>query len=550
MELKQLVRPIKRWWWLILLATLLAMGSSTAATMQQPETYATKSTLMIGRGFLNDPNPNNTEFYLSQQLAGLYADIALRQPVRAAAMDALAMDWLPEYVVQPIPNTQLLEVIVTDTDPLRAQVVANELARQLILQGPTSSSAEEIERQQFIKVQLDGLQEQIKLTQEEIAAKRETVGTLISARQIADVEGQIEALDTKLTLLQSNYSGMLANSQEDGANSVQIFESAQLPEEPVGPNRLLTILLACALGLSLSIGTAFLLEYLDDRIKADVESADLSDLPILARVPEMPVKELDNQLIALARPRDPITEAYRILRTGVQFSNVDKPSRNILVTSSNPGEGKSTTAANLALVMAQAGHRVVLIDADWRRPVVHKLFGLNASEGITMIFAGAQRRGKQFLREQLERIIQPTTQRNLDVIASGPIPPNPSELLSSNLLRETIELIHERYDYVIFDSPPVLSVTDSIMLSAWMDDVLLAVYANKTRRADLLQTIARLREVNAHLVGVVVNRVANVGNASYDYYSRPVSAENETRRGRFRWGRKGTPAETSSLIGD
>lgn len=547
MELKRLIRPIQRWWWLILLATLLAMSSSALATMQQPATYATKSTLMIGRGFLNDPNPNNAEFYLSQQLAGLYADIALRQPVRSAAMASLKMDWLPDYEVLPIPNTQLLEVLVTDTDPLRAQVVANELARQLILQGPTSSTAEELERQQFINVQLSDLQVQIKLTQDEIALRQEQIGTLISARQIADLEEQIEALETKLTLLQSNYSGMLANSQEEGANSVQIFEAAPLPVEPIGPNRVLTILLACALGLSLSIGTAFLLEYLDDRIKADAESADLSDLPILARVPEMPIKELDNQPIALARPRDPVTEAYRILRTSIQFSNVDKPSRNILVTSSNPGEGKSTTAANLALVIAQAGHRVVLIDADWRRPVVHKLFGINASEGITMIFAGAQRRGQQFLHEQLERIIQPTEQRNLDVIPSGPIPPNPSELLSSNLLRETIELIHERYDYVIFDSPPVLSVTDSIMLSSWVDDVLIAAYANKTRRADLAQTVERLREVNAHLVGVVMNRVANTGNAPYEYYSRPASAENDAHRKRFGWGRK---SGTGSMTGD
>ena len=153
-----------------------------------------------------------------------------------------------------------------------------------------------------------------------------------------------------------------------------------------------------------------------------------------------------------------------------------------------------------------------------------------------MIFAGAQRRGQQFLREQLERIIQPTPQRNLDVIPSGPIPPNPSELLSSNLLRETIELIHEQYDYVIFDSPPVLSVTDSIMLSAWVDDVLLAVYVNKTRRADFLKTVARLQEVSAHLVGVIVNRVPHAVNASYDYYNRPT-AKNETGFGRF-WGRK------------
>ena len=109
---------------------------------------------MIGRGFLNDPNPNNSQFYLSQQLAGLYADMALRQPVRTAAMEALSMTWLPDYRVQPIPNTQLLEVTVTDTDPLRAQVVANEIARQLILQGPNASSTEEVERQQFVKLQL------------------------------------------------------------------------------------------------------------------------------------------------------------------------------------------------------------------------------------------------------------------------------------------------------------------------------------------------------------------------------------------------------------
>ena len=549
MELKRLVQPIRRWWWLIVLATLLAMGSSILATRQQPDTYATRATLMIGRGFLNDPNPNNSQFYLSQQLAGLYADMALRQPVRLAAMEALGMTWLPEYRVQPIPNTQLLEVTVTDTDPLRAQVVANEIARQLILQGPNASSAEEVERQQFVKLQLASLQEQIETTQTDIVTKQETLGTLISARQISDLEGQIDALETKLTLLQSNYSNMLANSQEDGANTVTVFEAAQLPVTPIGPNQLLTILLACALGLSLSIGTALLLEYLDDTIKEDADMAELANLPILAGIAEMPMKELGSQLIALSRPRDPITESYRILRTGVQFSNVDKPSRSILVTSSNPSEGKSTTAANLALVIAQAGHKVVLIDADWRRPTVHKLFGLSSSRGITMIFSGAHHRDEQFLLDQLDTIVQPTPQRGLDVITCGPTPPNPSELLSSVLLQRTIELIHERYDYVIFDSPPILSVTDSIMLSTQVDDVLLTVHANKTRRTDLAQTLARLREVNAHLVGIVMNRVAGVANSPYYYYSHPLS-ESKSLRGRLGWGRPHLESDAGSIMGD
>jgi non-specific protein-tyrosine kinase len=218
------------------------------------------------------------------------------------------------------------------------------------------------------------------------------------------------------------------------------------------------------------------------------------------------------RLIAMTSPRSPIAEAYRQLRTNIQFSSLDKPLKTLLITSTNPEEGKSTILANLAVTFAQTGSRVTLVDCDLRRPSLHQIFGLSNGSGLTSIIVEAG--AKEFPYQECGV-------PNLRIIPSGPLPPNPSELLGSRRMSEVIEALKADADYVLFDSPPVVAVTDAAVLAAKVDGVLLVVYAGKTRREMAKKARALLDKVNANLLGVVLN------NVKYDASLHRYYAEQE-----------------------
>ena len=380
MELKEITAPLLKWWWLLVASTLVAAVASFLAVRQQPPVYSASTTMMIGSA-IEDPNPTSNQVWLSQQLATTYADIVSREPVRLATMEALGLTWLPGYSARPIQNTQLLEISVTDTDPLRAQAVANELANQLVLKSPTYSPESQA-RQDFINLQLDELEVKIQETQDDINTKQDELANMVSARQIADTQSQIAALQAKLTTLQSNYAGLLINTQQGALNTLTVIEAATAVQ--VGPNVIMTILTSAAIGLVLAAGAAYLLEYLDNSIKSPDDVKRLTGLPTLAGIAAFRGDRYREKLITISHPRSPVSEAYRSLRTGIQFSTIDRPGNTtLMVTSPNPTEGKSVTVANLAVVFAQAGHKVLLIDADLRRPVQHRIFQVPNARGLT-----------------------------------------------------------------------------------------------------------------------------------------------------------------------
>lgn len=212
------------------------------------------------------------------------------------------------------------------------------------------------------------------------------------------------------------------------------------------------------------------------------------------------------QLIALRDPRSPAAEAYRTLRTNIQFSSLDRPLRTLLVTSTAPDEGKSTTLANLAVTMAQAEQRVLLVDCDLRRPSLHTLFGLPNEVGLTSLL----------LQESRDLPAQPTEVPGLLVLTSGPLPPRPADILGSRRMEEVIARLREAADVVLFDTPPVVAVTDAAVLATRVDGVLLVFRAGATRRDRAREARRRLEKVNANIVGVVLTDVQN--DSAYEYY--------------------------------
>jgi len=525
MEFKQYILPLKRWWWLLVAATMIAAVSSYLATLRQPPIYQTLSTLMIGQ-VITDPNPTGAEFTLSRQLAENYAEIANREPVKISTREALGLSWLPDYRATALPNGQFIEIVVTDILPERAQAVANELARQLILRSPTGSQSDEQDRQAFVQTQLDNLQLQITGTETEIQTLREALGGMDSARQIADTQVQITALEAKLADLQGIYSDLLANTKGGAINTISIIEEAYKPDVPIGPNKMLIILLSSAVGLSLAVVAAYVLEYMDDTVKSPEEVEKLTNVPVIGYLSELDIEDV-GALYAADNPRHPSVEEMRTLRTNLEFAGVDQPLKTLLVTSTEMEVGKTSVAANLAIVMSQAEKDVVLVDADLRRPNVYNFYGFQNKVGLSDVFRG------EF---DLDGVSKQWPGGDVSVITAGDLPPNPSELLGSKRMSEIMEALGSKADIVIIDGPPFV-VADAPVLASKVDGVLLVVRLGHTRKPAINALMEQISRSRANVIGVALNRIPGrsigyyTGNPYYSaYYTNEDDALGSTGR--------------------
>ena len=276
------------------------------------------------------------------------------------------------------------------------------------------------------------------------------------------------------------------------------------------------------------------MEYLDDTVKTPEQVEQITSLPMLAGVGR--IKTREGKLISIESPHSSISEAFRIIRLGIQYTQVDKPNRILLVTSPNPGDGKSLMTANLAVVLAQAGHKVLLIDADLRHPTQHKTFGLKNNYGLTSLLLqidSTSTGDEQKNQALVEEMVQVTAESGLSILTSGLVPPNPSELLSSQKMKVALANLSQKYDYLIFDSSPVLAVTDPLILSTLVDGVVLLVNTKNTRKNELKQVVKRLRDVDSNLLGVVMNRLTQPRKAYYQYhnYQQVQSLSDPARNG-------------------
>jgi capsular exopolysaccharide synthesis family protein len=296
-------------------------------------------------------------------------------------------------------------------------------------------------------------------------------------------------------------------------NALRVAQPALVPTTPIAPSPLRNAVLAGLLGLLAFGALVWLIEYLDDTVKTpeDLSAAGLATA--LGVVPRQRLaKDAPNQLTTIAAPRSQISEAYRLIRTNLEFAALDRPLRAVLVTSANPGEGKSTTASNVAVVLAQAGKRVILLDADLRRPSLHRIFNSRNHTGLTTML----------LRENADPddFLQPTSVEGLVLLSSGPIPPNPAELLSSGRFSSLLQRLEEAADIVIVDSPPVLAVADPIVLASRVDGTLVVVDTQKTRAGALRQAQESLAKSGTTMLGGILNKLGKNAGSYYYYYYR------------------------------
>lgn len=508
MDLSVYYKPLLRMWWLLLAATVVAGLSTYLTVSRQAVLYQAKTTLMIGQ-FTENPNPDSGEFYLAEQLASAYAQMANRKPVQEATMAALGLEFLPKYLARSVPQTQFIEISVTDTNPLRAQVVANELANQLILRSPSGELSADRSRQEFIIKQIDDLQAQIISTQDEIAKLQAKLGNLNSASEIRDTQGEITAQQQKLTTLQNTYANLLLNTEQGATNTLLVVEPAEIPTAPISANRNLIVLIAAGIGFGMAAGAAYLLDYLDDTLKSPEDVKRVLGLPVIGFIAEM--KQRDdgkNGLVVTTNPRSSIAEAYRSLRANLQLMSEDQPFKSVLITSTGIGVGKTSVALNLASVMSQGDKRVILIDADLHRPQIHKVVNVSNKYGFTDIFLNGL---------NIEKALITFKNEKFKVIPSGRQVKNPSELMASDKLDQLFDKLEDITDFLIVDSPPLI-VADSLFLAARVDGVLVVIRPGHVRRKVALAMLEQFERAGVRVLGVIFNRIPMTGVDSYGGY--------------------------------
>ena len=338
----------------------------------------------------------------------------------------------------------------------------------------------------------------------------------VMARNIA--QAYAEALSEQVTAIET------PDGSTKALVKVSIVDDAEVSSKPVSPRPLRNLALGLVIGLALGGGLAVLRERLDTSISSSEDVSGVTTAPILGHVNTDPGAVEKEPAVALAEST-PWAEAFRVLRTNMQFVEVDHGHRVFVVSSSLPGEGKSTTIVSLAVTLAMAGQRVALVDCDLRRPMIADRLGLDSSIGTTSVLIG---------QVAYEDAMQSYGETGLDVMTCGPRPPNPSELLQSQAMEKLIVNLRETYDIVLLDAPPLLPVTDGALLAAQSDGMLAVVRHGKTSRDQLAHALERMEQVDSKCVGVVINLApAKKGSRTYGYsygyqYQYDYSARTET----------------------
>jgi capsular exopolysaccharide synthesis family protein len=329
-------------------------------------------------------------------------------------------------------------------------------------------------------------------------------GDLLEKSQLESTLSQYS--QSRTYFIQSLQQIRLAEAQ---STSSLIQKDPAVPNyAPVQPQPVRSAMLAAVVGLMLAAGIVFLIAFLEDEIRDPEEITRKWGIPILGLITSH--KPNGNTIITMSQPRSPVAEAYRSLRTNLQFSSIDNPLKTIVVTSASPSDGKTSVVSNLATVMAQNGKEVVVMDSDLRRPRIHKIFSLSNRIGLSDYFIRPS--------DQMAGVMKSSKVKGLSIITSGSLPPNPSELLNSAKMMEVVNVLGTHFDIVILDTPPLLAVTDALVLAPRVDGVILVIDPTKTKRGALRHAIEQLQQVKANLLGVVLNNI-KISRSQY-YYNR------------------------------
>ncbi len=476
--------------WTVILVTLLVVAGALAFSFRQTPIYESTSKILV--------KPVSSAAQVSQTtttLISLETEREIMQSSEVAQRVAedieppeSAADLVEQHLEITVPGeTQVLEVTFSDTDPLRARDGADAFT-EAYLDYKTEQATQAIEAlRRPLQSQIDELTAQLEVTDATATADEDV---LIS--QIAVLRSQLAPLNSLVV------------------DPGDVIQTANLPSEAASPNHLLNGALALFVGLALGVALAFLRERLDDKLHGREDLEARTGAPVLAVIPKVQgIRKKDKDLpVTLVEPKAPASEAYRTLRTAVNFLATERGMQTLMVASAESGEGKTTTATNLAISLAQAGKRVILLSADLRKPRIHRFFGMDNDTGVVTYLAG---------ESSLGDVLRDPGVPNLRVMTSGPIPTTPAELLGSEAMGELLSELRDLCDFLIVDTAAILAVSDALTLMPLADGVLYVAHAEATTRGGLNHARAQLDQVNAQVFGSVLNAFDPSKAKGYQY---------------------------------
>ncbi|MBM3948393.1 MAG: polysaccharide biosynthesis tyrosine autokinase [SAR202 cluster bacterium] len=495
LDLEAYLRIIAHWWWVLLLGTLGAALAGFLIRSDPVPLYAA-STKVLVEGKQTPGTPSSGDIRTSQELAAYYKDLILTRPTLEKISERLSSGYSPDKVggaLEISSRGSFIEIRAEDRDPAMAARIANVSAETFI---------EDLQDRQFAQI----AQFQASLSQYGI-----TQDPSIVAAQVASLR------------------------------TLTIVEEAQISGQPFNPpNRVRDTALAAVVGFLLAGLVILALEYFDDSIRSADELKKIaistptgSVLGVVA-LGSVAMQRLERgkhpSVLDDEVQRGPMAESYKYIVLNLEFSALESEKlKSIVVTSALPGEGKTTTATNLAISIARSGRKVIIVDTDLRKPTVHKVLNVVGTTGLTTLLLGSAR---------LEDVQQHTAVEGLTVISSGPLPPDSTRVLRSHRMAELVKELESRTDFVIFDSPPVLAVADAIVLTSLADGALFVVDAVKTRREPLRRAVQSVQQVNPVIVGAVLNKVSTRDRRHYyyhHYYYYDQDRSDRANKGRLGW---------------
>lgn len=527
MEIRAYWNLVRKWLWLVMLTAVLAGVLGFAFSRRQVPIYEATSTILINQARSATQTTDYSDLLTSQSMARTYAQMLQDWEVQQKVMQELGLQGTLEQIlgtfhiqisVAFVRDTQLVNLRVESSDPELATAIANTLP---VVFGRINQARQ----QNRYADTRQGLQADVATIEAEMASTQQALGKLVEPKNAAE-QAEMLRLQGALRRYETSYTALLNSLEElrlteaQTADAIAITSAAKVPGAPIRPRVLTNTLLALVVGAMLGLGTAFLIEYLDDTVKTPDDVEEVTGLATLGGVVKLTGATTDERIVARAAPKSPGAEAYRVLRTNLQFSSLDAPLSTLVITSAGPGEGKSTTTTNLAIAIAQSDKRVILIDADLRRPSLHRILKLTNNVGLSTALLDKGHDPGAYLRD--------TDVPNLRIMTTGPIPPNPAELLSSTRMSETIAALKGEADLVLFDTPPVLAVADASILARQVDGTLLVIGVGETRGETLAQAMQRLKSVGVQPLGAVLNKLTERKSGYYyDYYYHYASRYGE-----------------------
>lgn len=506
-DLRRYRALFNQWWWLAALITAASFAVVLIISALLPATYQSSTTLLVNQSAGTRAASNET-LQTSELLARTYAEMIVKRPVlertiQRVGVDMTAAELAENLTVTTMKGTQLVVVNAKAPDASLAADLANSLVLMFSEELREKQTARFAESIASYERQITDVERQIQETTQILKSSTDTA-------EIERMEARLAQHEEKRKNLVLRLQEERAAEQQSAPEVVQV-EYALISTEPTSPKPLRNAAVGAVVGLMLSVAGIYIYDTLDDAINDPEEITRQLHLPVMGTIGRYQDPE-DGQLITQAMPRSPIAEAFRSLRTNVQYASVDAPLKKLLITSPTPGDGKTTVAANLAMVMAQSGRSVTLVDSDMHRPRVHRVFHVNRCPGLSSLFI------KPTIR--LNGSFQATSQERLHVIGAGDMPLKPAEWLASKKMSEILDVVLEQSDLVILDTPPVLSLTDAVALAPTVDRVLIVVRPGVTKMSDLRAAAEQLRFVGAKIGGVVINGVDHRKSSYGDYYDQ------------------------------